>query len=160
MEVDDIRAEISRLRSGPLQNQIPNGLGTVRFLAQCLNDAESVLERARTVLLQLLEAMVQGETDYSDLRCRLPNWFVISSDLSTKQLPFQISISEECRWDLEGWLGWFTLLDDGRSWNWWDAIVVDDLIIVAVVTREWPFPIGALEWLFVAAGASSFLPEP
>ena len=46
---------------------------------------------------------------------------------------------------------------ENRQWFWWDAKVLEqyDHIALAIEVEAWPFPWGALRWLFRAAGASA-----
>jgi len=58
-------------------------------------------------------------------------------------------------WSLENWLYW--MQPSNRQWFWWDAKVLEDYdhIALAIEVEAWPFPWGALRWLFRAAGASA-----
>jgi hypothetical protein len=58
-------------------------------------------------------------------------------------------------WSLENWLYWME--PSNRQWFWWDAKVLQehDHIALAIQVEAWPFPWGALRWLFRAAGASA-----
>ena len=74
-----------------------------------------------------------------------------------KSLPLeeQIRVEIEKDWSLDNWLYWME--PNKRQWFWWDAKVLEeyDHIALAVEVRDWPFPWGALRWLFRAAGASA-----
>ncbi len=66
------------------------------------------------------------------------------------------------KWSLDSWLYW--LEPENRTWFWWDAALLEEPIretyfIVAVVILEWPFPWGALKWLFKACGALDVVSE-
>jgi hypothetical protein len=71
-----------------------------------------------------------------------------------KLAPIQQAKEEaEKRWTLVDWLYWFD--DQNRQWTWWDAVVEgSDTIQVAAEVKCWPFPWGALRWLFKASGAT------
>jgi len=61
-------------------------------------------------------------------------------------------------WSLSSWLYWLQPAE--RQWRWWDALIKDDdTVIVAVEVDGWPFPWGALAWLFKGCGADSVEPE-
>ncbi|MBI2685208.1 MAG: hypothetical protein HYX27_02755 [Acidobacteria bacterium] len=71
----------------------------------------------------------------------------------------QAKTEEERSWPLADWLYWMD--PSRRRWWWWDAQELPDLdhIVLAVEVNDWPFPWGALRWLFRAAGASSVVAE-
>lgn len=58
-------------------------------------------------------------------------------------------------WSLDNWLYWME--PGNRQWFWWDAKMLEDYdhIALAIEVEAWPFPWGALRWLFRAAGASA-----
>lgn len=97
----------------------------------------------------------------------LPRWFVEASahEMSKEEaekwlarwrnLPPAQQAKEEAEkaWALSNWLYWFE--DGNRQWDWWDDAVQDaNTIQVAAEVKCWPFPWGALRWLFKASGAT------
>ena len=143
-------------------------MGTVRFIAKCNHDAPSVLARAKEILLIANEhAFDYGQYDERWLSI-FPQWFLNACE-PEKPMDLRIKESEEFRnlpwdekvrqatddkWSALDWTSW--ILPEDRIWIWWDAICTDyDTIVVAVEVTDWPFPSGALDWLFRACGAVS-----
>ena len=130
--------------------------------------ALAVLERVREVLRLVLAA---GEGEWPDLaewRVTLPQWFLSACaeeetpENAEKWLAWWRTLDPDARaqaardrpWSLTDWLHW--LYPPERQWFWWGASTNgDDLITITVVVNGWPAPLGALEWLLKAAGAST-----
>lgn len=162
-----LEAERCRLDTPPAESDRPGGLGTVRFLARCPGDAPAVLARAAEVM-RVVNHHSTGDWPTNDAwRSLLPGWFVhrcaperTREEAETwlaqwRQLPpdEQSRMDRESAWSLLNWIKWFVPAD--RSWYWWDAKVIDpNYVAVAVEVDQWPFPWGALAWLFRAAGAT------
>ncbi len=73
------------------------------------------------------------------------------------QLPFEERFRPR-PWSLLNWLHWFR--PDERQWYWSRAECSDaSTIIVEIQPEGWPFPHGALDWLFIASGAKSIETE-
>jgi len=105
----------------------------------------------------------------SEWRQLLPIWFTESCQPSQTQAEAErwlkwwqrLSPQEQAEaelnkdWSLDSWLYWME--PENRQWTWWDAKAVNDCdhLLVAVEVDCWPFPWGALRWLFRAAGASA-----
>lgn len=173
MSIERIRKELSRLANGLSLGEGPDGAGTVRFIASCPFGAAEVLERVKTVLRIVDEAAITGRPMDKLWKATLPDWFVArcappnSQEESGRNIAWrknlppdeEIRIAREMDWTLDAWLYW--LEPDRREWFWWDAKALVDLdhIIIAVEVDSWPFPWGALRWLFLAAGAADLSAE-
>lgn len=168
-----LQNELRRLASGPLPNEKPDGLGSVTFTISCANGAKDVLTRAKIVLSRVDDAVFAGWPANGRSKPAMPDWFVsacaqpMSSEQATqwlswwKRLPSdeQARAEREKNWSLDDWLYWME--PDNRQWFWWDAKTSQErsLIALAVEVDAWPFPWGALRWLFRAAGASDVKAE-
>ena len=164
-----LNVELQRLQNGPALDERSGGIGTVRFLVRCSFGTRDVLAKAKEVLKIVDEATLAGWPVAGDLTPRLPEWFVsacvaeMSPEQANKWLSWWRSLPpEEQRkaeiekdWSLENWLYW--MQPSNRQWFWWDAKVLEDYdhIALAIEVEAWPFPWGALRWLFRAAGASA-----
>jgi len=163
---NDLENERRRLMHGPRPGEKPSGLGTVRFRVRCPGNAEQVLEKAKAVLNIVNQRSSSDWPSEEEWRRALPAWFVsrfapeLSQERAEEELrrwralsrEEQIRWEEEQEWSLSNWIYWFQ--PGNRQWYWWDGIAVDaDTLIVAVEVKDWPFPWGALRWLFRALGA-------
>src|SRR5215468_2300981 len=164
-----ITAELRRLENAPGAEEKPDGVGTVRFLVRCPFGANDVLARAKDALRTVDEAALGGWPAKPKMTPRLPEWFLsaciaeMSAEQTMQWLAWWKSLSPaaqtkaeiEKAWSLENWLHWME--PDKRQWFWWDAKVLEehDHIALAIQVQAWPFPWGALRWLFRAAGASA-----
>lgn len=168
-----LQAELQRLDKGPMPDAKPSGAGTVRFVARCPMGAAEVLEKAKSVLKCIDQtALVDWPSD-EKWATILPDWFtascapVMTPEQAQRWLTSwkRLSRDEQARaelekeWSLPDWLYWME--PKNRQWFWWDAKAIDDVdhILVAVEVDGWPFPWGALRWLFKASGASALEPE-
>jgi hypothetical protein len=166
------RDELSRLLFGPELGRSPGALGTTRFIARCQGDADAVLRRAREVLGAVLRQPAEPWPSDEQWKAVLPKWFVdacapaASKDEAEKWLRWwrtldwkeQARVAKEKRWSLPDWIYWFH--PENRYWFWWDAVASDpNTLIVAVETRDWPFPWESLAWLLRASGARDVEPE-
>jgi hypothetical protein len=157
---------MDRLLFGPEAGQRLGGIGSVRFFVRCPGNAEEILSKGKQVLRTVLEHLDGPWPSDTEWRRVLPKWFVeacaeeISREEAEKwlarwrKLPPAQQAKEEAEkaWSLSDWLYWFE--DGNRQWEWWDAAVRDpDTIQVAAEVKCWPFPWGALRWLFKACGA-------
>lgn len=158
--------ERHHLLESPAPDEKPGGLGTVRFVAWCVGNAEQVIEKAKAVLM-VINTHSDGEWPSDDRwRGLLPSSFVsrFAPELSQEQAEAevarwrtlsreeQVQWEEERQWSLANWTYWFR--PENRYWYWWDAKPLDEkILVVAVEAYEWPFPSGALAWLLRAAGA-------
>ncbi len=171
--MSELSDELRRLSIRPAADERPSGLGTVRFHVTAEKDASAVLDRAREVLEAVLRVQLRQETVVlGEWAEALPQWFTdqCAPELTRAEAqaylerwrsltPSQQEVEGKTkRWALADWLYWFE--SERRSWAWWDGVVVDESnIVIAVKTDEWPFPWGALSWLFRASGAMSVEPE-
>jgi len=161
-----IKDELRRIQDGPGIAEKPQGLGTVEFTVTCSGNSWKVLTKVKEVL------RIISSTCYNKLPLDnewfkiLPDWFIAQCvpEMSSEQIEEwlvwwrklsneeQIKADREKKWSLLDWVYWFE--EDNRVWFWWDAIEKSpNLLLVYVEVREWPFPWGALRWLFKAAGA-------
>lgn len=162
-----LESELRRLADGPLPSEQIGGIGTVRFIARCTGDASDILERVKQILIIIDTESIAGWPAEDEWKNILPNWFVsVCAPSRTREqaeqwvtwwktLPpdEQARVKKEKKWALDDWLYW--MQPDNRQWFWWDAKALEDVtsIVVAVEVDGWPFPWGALRWLFIAAGA-------
>ena len=166
-DLDRLEDEFRRLNGGVQSDEMPEGLGTVRFVVECPGNAAEVADHAKQVLLVVNQNSRSAWPTESEWFNLLPDWFVAAcapemtqgeaEDYLTwwKSLPDdeQVRVKKEQRWSVQDWLYW--LHPDERAWYWWDALDVDaNALIVAVVIYDWPFPWDALEWLLRSAGAT------
>lgn len=152
--------ELIRLR-GDLIDQQKDGF-LVDLEVNLDEPAEDYLSKVKEVLEIVLSNDISKPFDFWVEH--LPCWFVercadeISAEEAKRRLSLPIEEREELakQWSLSAWLYWFR--PEERSWKWWKAEVVSDRKVVICVTVEGhPFPIGSLEWLLKAAGATSML---
>jgi hypothetical protein len=166
--VQRLDAELQRLTGDSTNGTQPLGLGTVRFRAQCPGNTELVLERSKSILIQVNRLSRSDWPTYEQWTQSLPSWFLVRCQpeknsaeaakwLKTwRELPQeeQDYVRRECPWSVSGWVYWFQ--PDNRTWYWWDAIKNDQHnMTISVAVYDWPFAWGALSWLLRAAGARS-----
>lgn len=165
-----ITSEYNRLLKGKKSDECPQGIGTVRFKILCNGNSEIVLNKAKSVLTDVVRNSVHskkwpGDDEWPGL---LPSWFIdrCAKELSEKEaenwlnwwkgltLEEQKKVEKEEPWSLLDWLYW--LHPSRRTWYWWDyEIINQDLCVIDIEVDEWPFPWESLEWLFRASGALS-----
>lgn len=161
--------ELRRVANGPSSGEKPNGIGIIRFLVRCPIEANVVLVKAKTVLKAVDEAALAGWPANGEPVPNLPEWFTsacvaeMSSEQAQQWLGWWKSLppEEQTRaeierdWSLQNWLYWME--PRNRQWFWWDAKLLEDYdsIALAIEVKAWPFPWGALRWLFRATGASA-----
>lgn len=167
---DALKCERICLDSGPPPGTKPGGLGTVRFAGRCQGDPTEILERVKSVLKTVNHHSCVWPPDHT-WPTLLPVWFTAkcraeeTPEESENWLARWRQLSdadkrkaEEARgYSLRGWLYWMN--PDNRQWFWWDAAPLRGGMAVAVAVADWPFPWGALDWLFKAAGADGLTPE-
>lgn len=162
--------ELERLHRGPEQDELPGGIGTVRFIARCPGDAGEVLAIAKNALEVAIHLSHSGVFEESEWMAALPDRFVKNSAPHPSQdeidresvLPLEdrIRLQTEKKWSLRMFMNSFLPELDMRCWSWWDAVVLDkDHIAVAVQVSQWPFPWEALRWLLRGSGAEDLAPE-
>ncbi len=147
-------------------------MGTVRFIVTCNRNAPEVLRKAKEVLLLANEHALELGPESEQWLSVLPQWFLdackprkshaeeIEEAEQRAKLPYEqkIEYAKTARWSALDWAYW--ILPEERIWIWWDAICTDyNTIVVAVEVTDWPFPSGALDWLFRACGAITVEPE-
>lgn len=130
------------------------------------------LARAREVLKIVNQASRKEWPAVEEWRRILPPWFLMRCAREETEAERAARIARwrslswvekqreerEAVWSLSDWIYW--LRPDERTWYWWDAAAVSDReAVVAVEADAWPFPWGALSWLFRAAAAVSVTPE-
>lgn len=172
MEHWTLAGERDRLIHGPAEGDLIPGLGTVRFVVHCSGKATRVLTLAKSVLHQI-NCVDKCDWKSCDWRTLLPLDFVrtcaaeMAPEDAQKWLIRWQSLSERQQrqeeasrsWSLNNWLYWLEPQD--RCWCWWDANEIDaNHLVVAVAVKDWPFPWGALAWLFRGSGANLVVPEP
>ena len=173
MTKDRIKLELGRLKRSPTSIDKPVGIGNVRFVVRCPLGADEVLQNAREVMEVIATHSITHSPEEAEWRQLLPDWFIEACSPSPnpeeaeRWLRWWQSLSPEDQaeeelnkeWSLDNWLYWME--PNNRQWTWWDAQVVPDCdhLIVAVEVDCWPFPWGALRWLFKASGGSAVEPE-
>jgi hypothetical protein len=159
-----MRGELGRLLLGAGDLARPGGLGTVRFVVRCNGDALDVLDRAKKVLEVVLRSTTDPWPSLEEWRDVLPRWFVerCAPEMSQEEAERRVRLPDDEQerleqaegWSMGAWLHWFQ--PGHRQWAWWDAVATgEDTIVVAIEVDSWPFPWGALKWLFLACGAQS-----
>lgn len=155
-------SEFERLKHGVKPDQTPGGMGTVRFIAKCNGDAETVLSTCKATLTAILELVGKRCSEESVWRSSLPKRFVdacppfpSAEEMEAyNQLPLEERVERDRTegWPLRALMNAFLVLK--RYWSWWDAVILDkNHIAVAVEVSEWPFPSESLRWIFRASGA-------
>ena len=169
-----VEAEIRRIEHGPREGELPSGVGTVRFIVACPFGSAPVLERARDLLQAVLVNSMSGVWPNDETWLGLlPEWFVRASPRALTDAEMEAYIQKwnlmtpeqqanadaERAWPILDWLYWMS--PERRPWRWWDAADLSsvDHVAMAVEVDSWPFPWGALRWMFKAAGASTVTPE-
>jgi hypothetical protein len=167
------QGELLRLEFGVRGSEPIPGIGTVRFIVKCKGDAPDVLRTAKTVMAAVSRACTAGWNEIENWESLLPEQFVRAcapamtrSEADAwlarwqKLSPGERKREERFRtWSLANWLYWLSPTE--RTWLWWDALVLDgNQILVLVAVEEWPFPWGALSWLFRGSGAMEVSPDP
>lgn len=164
--------EVRRIHEGASGGEVPSGLGTVRFVIACPSGSVDVLRRARAVMVIVASHHSQWP-DVQSWGSLVPRWFVdecpperSSEDLEEYLRSWRALSNEEqaledeyVPWSFPDWLYW---MEPGRRrWRWWDAQSIPDLgqVVLTVEVEEWPFPWGAIRWLFRASGASTVKAE-
>ena len=169
-----LKSELKRLENGKNDNESPKGIGTVRFKVLCNGNSEDVLLQAKLVLTEVIRKILQSKNWPSDDEwlSYLPGWFVDrcvkepTKEEADKWLKWwrglneeeQIRAAKEKPWSVGTWIYW--LYPSRRTWYWWDYEIINpDLCVIDIEVDDWPFPWGALEWLFRASGALSVVEE-
>lgn len=155
--------EARRIVNGPAAGEEPQGAEILHLRVECNGDADEVLQRIQEVLLAILDNPAR---EVASLQAAVPEWFrdACAPEEAPGQakgrierrrsLPLeQLREEREERWSVDAWLHWFT--DEERLWSWWSARVVSPTTLnISVAVTDWPAPLGALEWIFRAAGAN------
>lgn len=173
MNTDRLKAELSRLRLLSSPSEKPEGIGTIRFVVRCPRGAADVLKNGKGVLEIVASNSFLRWPDEAEWRRLLPESFVEACAAPPSQEEAEqwlrrwhrLSLEEQAEaeankdWPLDSWLYW--MKPENRQWMWWDGQVVPDCdhLLIAVEVDCWPFPWGALRWLFKASGASAVEPE-
>ncbi len=162
------RGEMHRLSHGLDPDEVPGGIGTVRFVVTCKSDSERVLDEATSVLKIVASQQLSHWPTEEAWRRLLPPRFVASfADETTVEQDSkwlakwrsmspdeQVKADTERPWTLDEWTYW--LQPEKRNWYWWGAEMPDpNTIIVAIEVEHWPFPWESLRRLFLACGAIS-----
>lgn len=165
-------AEARRVRNGVSPSETTPGLPTFRFVVSCDGNAHAVLASARVLMEAVSSRCAEGWPVADNWVESFPSSFLQAcgpelTDAEAEawlrrwdQLSDADRRAEEAEraWSVQDWLYWVS--PENRSWLWWDATAVDpETISVAVVASEWPFPWGALAWLFRGNGAREVAPE-
>jgi hypothetical protein len=130
----------------------PNGI-IVNFAVHCPQNAIQVLERSKEVLEAVITNTSNPFPSDTEWGSILPNWFVEECNNEVKQKHNVEQIRQSDIWTVSNWIYWFR--SENRYWFWWDAVIISDkLIELDLDAKELVFPWAALEWLFLASGAS------
>lgn len=165
--------EFDRLLGRTTKDSPAQGIGTVRLLINCPHAPGCVLEKAKSVMVAVNSAALNGWPANGHASPVLPEWFTsaCASDRSKEEadrwltwwkgLSYeekQRADSEE-NWSLANWLYW--LEPENRHWFWWKDFIQKESnqIVLTIEVEGWPFSWEALGWLFHAAGASGVAPE-
>jgi hypothetical protein len=139
-------------------------------LAELSSDAERPAEVLLRVREVLSAAFSLGEgRELAEWARRLPAWFVRSHqpkgteeeeqariDAWRRLSPRQRAAWEaQTPWTLPEWVSWMPPSE--RSWRLWRLEALDRRILVELVAAEWPCGIGALSWVFRAAGGAPLI---
>jgi hypothetical protein len=136
-------------------------LGFDSLTVRCSGDAPAVLALARDTFASLLRNLDHSLDDLAFWQATLPSAFVTrcSPEMTPAEaraflrLPYEERMRER-PWSLRDWLYWFR--PDERQWYWGRAECPDNSTITVEIQPEgWPYPHGALDWLFIASGAQS-----
>lgn len=165
--------ELERVMGHPVKDSSAKGVGTVRFIINCPNDASSVLERAKSVMAAVDSAALHGWPSNNHAVPILPEWFTsacapeMSKEAEDQWLKWwkglsrkeRVRVDADKNWGLSNWLYW--LEPGNRQWFWRESSVQEesDQILLTVEVEGWPFPWGALSWLFRAAGAATVVED-
>lgn len=163
---------ISHGPQGPLGHDASDGMFIDRYFAKCHHNADEVLSTARQVMAAIAKQSDAGWDDDHDWSQHWPQSFIerFAQELSDEEAQAWLSRwrrmsmaqkqqEEAAAWELSNWLYWMDPAN--RPWRWWDATAVSpDVITVAVLVDQSPYPSGALAWLFKASGAQDFDEEP
>ena len=141
---DALDDEARRLRT-PVEIGPPAECIALQLNVRCRERADVVSARLRNVLLTVLEGQDSSEAGALEWWSkRLPSWFV---DACADR-------SNPSAWSLKSFLYWF--LEEERFWCWWFAYLKSETeLTVVLVSEDFMAPTGALEWLFLAAGADT-----
>jgi hypothetical protein len=163
--------EIARINRGPGPEEVPCGVGTVRFIANCPGNASEVLSIAKQSLetaIRLSEMHVFEEQAWVSA---LPRRFIDNcvSHPTQEQIDRELasSIADRTRaqrtkkWSVRMFMNSFMPDLELKKWSWWDAAVLDENhIAIAVAVDDWPFPWESLRWLLRGSGALDVVEEP
>jgi hypothetical protein len=162
--------ERRHVEGGPRRGERTDELVVV--VAARAGDPNLVLQNAREVMLAVLDHPGSPWPSLDGWRGQLPQWFVdrcapeMSTDEAAEWLaqwrslpPAERAEEERNRsWSLGDWLYW--LEPEHREWLWWDAVVTNGTVNITVQVSGWPAPLGALDWLLRAAGATEVTVDP
>lgn len=169
-----LELELKRIIKGVVPNDKLSSMGLVRFTVRCNGNGNQVLRNVKEVLSIVVKQSLSISEWPSDDEWAgyLPGWFTnrfaepLTQEAAEKWLKWWKSLSQEeqarvekeSQWSLPNWIYWFQ--PDNRTWHWWDGACFDDYSCsVEIEVAEWPFPWGALRWLFRAAGAEEIESE-
>jgi hypothetical protein len=168
----NIEQEIYHLTFGAAKGEnAEEGVGLLIFQAECIEDADLVLKKAKEVLQIVLQNTINRWPENDTWLKILPDWFI--SVCATERTPEQVEkdlaiwqtlssedqqrMEDEESWSVLEWLEWFEPTDDKysqRMWFWWDSWTQgSQYLFVAVEVLDLPLPLGAFMWLLRAAGA-------
>ena len=143
----------------------PAGFRTVELLAVA-DEPLRTQDRCKSVMAEVLGKGSGSWPSVAAWRDALPLWFVEACRDETaaermewlewwRGLPSeeQSVVARSRAWSLDNWLSW---IEPGqRPWFWWGSSAVAGEITIEVLAGPDVVPLGALEWLLTAAGASS-----
>lgn len=159
-----VAVERRHVLSGPQSGERSTAFALVELFATTPGDASGLLERARTVLDSVLNVEGSPWPDMARWVEILPGWFIEAcapeeaNDGTERPPDKQREASLTDRWTLSGWLYWLAPAE--RQWYWWDGkVVANDMVQVTVEVNDWPAPVGAMEWLLRACGATGVVAE-
>lgn len=169
-----IELEYQRLLAGNELGKADMGLGTEKYIAICNSNADSVLKLAKKTLSIVHEYYKQTWPEDEEWIKILPEQFVknCGKEMSYEEFEIhqkkwvtlsreeQLKFEREAKWAVSDWISWMAPDNDERLWIWWNANVVsENRIDVEVAVYDWPYPWGALRWLFRGSGAVDLIEE-
>ncbi|MBY6243944.1 hypothetical protein [Methylosinus sp. Sm6] len=173
-----VEEEIGRLNDGKTRDQAPPESVILELIVETDGDAKNVLSKVKNTLICVLEN-IHIRSNIELWSNKLPDWLIdafspemseaeaFSPEMSEaealewldmwRKLPNEEKKIAELKkgWSFNNWINWF--YPEHRSWYWWGAHIKDrnNIGVFILLKDDSGVAYGALEWLFVKAGAIS-----